>query len=313
MAETGTLTGATGERTQNPLLHDFSESYFVCADGTRLRYLRSGNGAVPLIMVPAFDCTADAYSLNAPALAQDRTVFILEQRGHGYSDAPAHGRTVQRLAADLREFIEFTGEPKVSLLGWSMGAAVLWAYIDLFGQDRVDKFVFVDQPPMLIADPYESIEERRRHGGHLIDLWHVKSVYHKDFDAGWPVLESYFQVPNLAITDEIIDQIPGDYAHKIAMIPHPPAVDKEHREFLAELVRSHIWNDWRGVFSLIERPVLLLTGDAAHATTLECNEWVHSAVPDCTWVRFSTEEFGGHDLCQTAYQKFNQYVSEFLR
>jgi hypothetical protein len=64
---------------------------------------------------------------------------------------------------------------------------------------------------------------------------------------------------------------------------------------------------------LIERPVLLLTGDAAHATTLECNEWMRETVRDCTWIRFASEEFGGHDLCQTAYQKFNQCVLDFLR
>ncbi|WP_309130487.1 alpha/beta hydrolase [Brevibacterium sp.] len=264
-------------------------------------------------MVPAFDCPADAYSLNAPELSTERPVYILEQRGHGYSDAPTHGRTVQRLAADVNEFIDFIGAPKVSLLGWSMGAAVLWAFIDLFGQSKVEKLVFVDQPPMLIADPYETTEERRRHGGQHIDLWHVKRVYNRDFYTAWPILSSYFEVPNLEVTAESIDRIPDDFARLISMIPEPPVVDKAHREFLAELVRNHIWSDWRGVFPLIEKPVLLLTGDAAHATTLECNEWVQETVRDCTWIRFSEEEFGGHDLCQTAYRKFNRCVSDFLR
>lgn len=298
---------------EKPLLEGFVEAYFVCEDGTRLRYLHKGEGGVPLIMVPAFDCAAECYSLNAPELSADRKVYILEQRGHGLSDAPAHGRSVQRLAADLNEFIESLGAPKVSLLGWSMGAAVLWAYIDLFGQSRVEKFVFVDQPPMIIADPYETYEERRRHAGQIIDTWFVKRIYRSDFDAGWPLLASYWDTPDLMVTDDIIEQIPGDYARKIELLKDPTVFDGPRREFLAELVRNHILNDWRGVFPRIDRPVLLLTGDAAHATTPESNEWMQQTIRDCTWIRFTAEEFGGHSLCQTAYQKFNRVVSAFLR
>ena len=299
-------------RPANPLLEGFSESFFTCADGTRLRYLRGGDGGIPLIMVPAFDCPADVYSLNAPELARDRTVYVLEQRGHGYSDAPAHGRTVHRLAADLQEFIHFINAPSVHLLGWSMGASILWVYIELFGQEKIAKLVFVDQPPMIIADPYETTQERRQHAGQHIDVWHVRKVYRRDFEAGWPILESYWDKPDLPLTDKIIRSIPGDYARKIAMIPPYPYVDKEHREFLADLVRDHILTDYRGVFPLIEKPVLLLTGDAAHATTIESNEWMTDTIRDCIWVRFSAEEFGGHSLCQTAYQKFNLTVTKFL-
>lgn len=299
---------------KNPLLDGFIEDYFECADGTRLRFLRKGTGeATPLIMVPAFDCTADEYSLNAPALSEERTVYILEQRGHGYSDAPAHGRTVHRLAADLNEFIDFIDAPKVSLLGWSMGVAVIWAFIDLFGQDRLDKLVFVDQPPMIIADPYETTEERRKHGGQIIDVWHVRRIYRQDFDAGWPMLSSYFEMPDLIVTEEIAAQLPGDYARKIAMIPPRPYVDEKRRHFLADLVRNHIGNDWRGVLPLVRKPVLLLTGDISLAVSLECGQWMHETIQDCTWVRFSAEDYGGHSFCQTAYQKFNQNVLNFLR
>lgn len=297
---------------ENRLLEGFAEDYFICGDGTRLRYFHSGEGHVPLIMVPAFDAPADCYSLNAPMLADEHPVYILEQRGHGYSDAPPHGRTVQRLAADLNEFIRFIGSPTVNLLGWSMGAAVLWAYVDLFGQERIEKLIFVDQPPVLAANPYAAPEERRLYGSTLMDIWHVHHVYWKDFYAGWPVLESYWDTPDLTLSDEELERIPGDYARKISLIPEPPIVDKEHREFLAELLRNHLWNDWRGVFPLIEKPVLLLTGDVSHATNEQCGRWMQETLRDCSWIRFSSEEFGGHSLLQTAYEKFNRTVLDFL-
>ncbi|QIZ08627.1 alpha/beta hydrolase [Priestia megaterium] len=76
--------------TRNPLMQGFTEDYFVLNDGVKIRYLHKGSG-MPLIFVPAFGCMADTYALNAPAFTDDFSVYVLEMRGHGFSDAPAHG------------------------------------------------------------------------------------------------------------------------------------------------------------------------------------------------------------------------------
>ena len=41
----------------------------------------------------------------------------------------------------------------MTLLGHSLGCVVLWAYIDLFGTDRLSKLVLVDAPAVVQRDP----------------------------------------------------------------------------------------------------------------------------------------------------------------
>ena len=295
--------------TLNPLMTGFTEGYFETNDNTRIRYLHKGKGNT-LIMIPAFDSPADIYSLNAPELAENYSVYILEMRGHGLSDAPEYGRHIFRLSADLHEFIEFLGIPKVSLLGWSMGNSVIWGYIELFGQKKLEKLIFDEQVPFLAADPYETNEETKLHGGNPVDVWHIQRAYSKDFDFGAYVTETYLG-DKWELTEEIAGNLPDCYAEKMAQIPKFP-IDEAHRKFLACLARDHWYLDWRSVFPRIETPVLLISGDISNCTNVESMAWIAKTVPDCTWVRFTKEDFAVHDLHQTAYKKFNRTVKEFL-
>lgn len=41
----------------------------------------------------------------------------------------------------------------VTLVGTSMGASIIWSYVELFGDARVSKAVFVDQAPLQVCVP----------------------------------------------------------------------------------------------------------------------------------------------------------------
>ena len=113
-------------------LYDVEERDLTVA-GSPMPYAAFGHGERPLVMIPGWSATADAFSLNAPDLAQDNAVFVLEMRGHGFSQVPDHGAQIARLSADLAEFIDWIGAPKVNLMGHSMGCCVIWGYMELFG------------------------------------------------------------------------------------------------------------------------------------------------------------------------------------
>jgi pimeloyl-ACP methyl ester carboxylesterase len=292
-------------------MQGFTEDYFVANDGVKIRYLHKGSG-MPLIFVPPFGGMADSYALNAPAFTDNFSVYVLEMRGHGFSDAPAHGAHVFRLSADLHEFIESLNAPKVNLIGWSMGCSVIWGYIELFGQDKINKLVFDDQAPFLSANPYDSKEEVLQYGGNHLDIWHIHHVYSRNFDDGWPVLQTYFERPGIPLTPEISASLPDNYVEKMALMPKDLKVDKTHGQFLADLVRDHLWLDYRGIFPLIKVPVLYLVGDISNCTTPDCSDWISKTIPNCKLVRFTADEFGTHDLCWTAYKKFNDSVTQFL-
>ena len=85
------------------------------------------------------------------------TAHCVDLRGHGESGKPGHGYRVSRLAADLREVLEAlsaldggAGKRKYVLVGTSMGCAVIWSHLDLFGtrDGLIDGVVLVDQAPL---------------------------------------------------------------------------------------------------------------------------------------------------------------------
>ncbi len=45
-----------------------------------------------------------------------------------------------------------------------MGAAVIWSYIELFGDAELYKLILIDQPPMLTSNPNWTEEERSESG-----------------------------------------------------------------------------------------------------------------------------------------------------
>lgn len=297
------------EYLRNPLMQGFMEGWFETSDGVTLRYLRAGAGT-PLVMIPGWSATADAFSLNAPDLAQDNAVFVLEMRGHGFSQVPDHGAQIARLSADLAEFIDWIGAPKVNLMGHSMGCCVIWGYMELFGQDRIANAVFIDEAPALLANPDDTDDEIRRYAGNRIDLWDFYNRLRADFEGERHALfREYFRYGRQGFPKEVLEAAPNRYDELWAMVPPSPP---KAGDFLSDLIFNHISIDWRPMFPLIEVPCLLATGDVSHATTPEAGAWMAETIPDCTWVRFSEEELGDHQMFQRSYVKFNDAVRAFL-
>lgn len=293
--------------TTNPLMEGFTEGNFVTSDGVRLHYLHKGSGT-PLIMIAGWAATADSFSLNAPALAEDHDVFVLDMRGHGYSQVPDHGARISRLGADLSDFMDYLGTEKADLLGWSMGANVIWSYLDQYGQDRVGKAVFVDESPCLVAYPSDDDDVVASYGGHRVDLPVLIEDLRVDFDHRREVLDAHFP-RGTVFTPEQLQTAPDGYWELRRRMPRQTPTDSD---FLVALMRDHLPHDWRDLFHTLQIPVLLFTGDASQVTTPECGAWMSKEIPNCTWVEVSEEEFGDHRLMQRGYRAFNADVSAFL-
>jgi pimeloyl-ACP methyl ester carboxylesterase len=81
---------------------------------------------------------------SCPSVDQNhQQVYAYDQRFHGDSDSPSHGFHVARLAADLRDFLTALQLTDVTVVGSSMGCAVIWSYVELFGPQRLRQAVFV--------------------------------------------------------------------------------------------------------------------------------------------------------------------------
>lgn len=83
----------------------------------------------------------------------------LQDRFHCLApDLPGHGRagsipaSVESAVELLHDVIESRKLNKVTLVGWSLGAAVAWTYLTRFGADRVGRMVSVDMSPKIVNE-----------------------------------------------------------------------------------------------------------------------------------------------------------------
>ena len=245
-----------GNYERNPLMADFSVDYFETKDGVRLRYLHKGEG-MPFILLHGYSDDADMWMLNAPAYADQYAVYCIDQRGHANSPA-LHGARISRLGADLHEFIESLGVPKVNLMGHSMGCSVIWSYIDIFGQDKINKVIFDDEPPMLVSNPNFTQEDIMRTGSNPMDPWALANAVAEGglaWQPGSPFFEvfpSCFKRGILVFKDEEYAAMPDGYLEKLAQRPAMPDTTPEQNVILGELLKDHLMLDWRDLMPTIK-------------------------------------------------------------
>ncbi|KAK1986221.1 Alpha/Beta hydrolase protein [Colletotrichum cereale] len=158
--------------------------YAQCAanDGCKLAFqtslpLEGAAAAAPatrcVLLMHGFSGSSDYFHRNADALAAAGLwVVAPDMRGHGRSDRTRGGYHVARLAADLRDLVSHLRRAgaaapglRIVPVGCSIGAAVLWTYVELFGCADFSGFVFVDQAPLQDRSPWDGWDETRAHTG----------------------------------------------------------------------------------------------------------------------------------------------------
>ena len=107
-------------------------SYYTLKDGQKLYYEDKGQGPDTLIMMHGWTSTHDIYVKPTEVLQEQARCIIYDHRGHGGSKKANSGEpTMETLACDLNEIIQGLGLSNVTLLGWSMGAGVVFAFSDV--------------------------------------------------------------------------------------------------------------------------------------------------------------------------------------
>jgi pimeloyl-ACP methyl ester carboxylesterase len=70
--------------------------FATLADGTRLRYLKTGLGPTPLILLHTVRTHLDHFQLVIPKLLQAFTVYAIDLPGMGWSDITSGARYTDR-------------------------------------------------------------------------------------------------------------------------------------------------------------------------------------------------------------------------
>jgi pimeloyl-ACP methyl ester carboxylesterase len=117
--------------------------YIEVARDVRLYYEDWGAGPV-ILFVHGWTISHQVWAYQTLELSRRFRTIALDLRGHGDSDKPLSTYSFPEYAHDLRNFIIALNLWNVTLVGWSMGAAICTEYLKLFGPDRIYGFVSVD-------------------------------------------------------------------------------------------------------------------------------------------------------------------------
>src|SRR5215471_11473836 len=111
--------------------------YLELADGTRLRYLRTGSGTAALVLLHTVRTQLDHFQLVIPQLRDAFTVYPVDLPGMGWSDITAGASYAEpALRHAVIELVTSLNLTDVTLAGESMGATLsLTAATEL--RDRV--------------------------------------------------------------------------------------------------------------------------------------------------------------------------------
>jgi pimeloyl-ACP methyl ester carboxylesterase len=284
-------------------LSDFSGlqvNSFTTNDGVKLAYWEAGQGE-PLIFVPGWSANGAQYINVLYLLAQKYHVYVLDPRNQGLSQKVDYGNRIARHSMDLHEFGKHLGLKSAAYVGHSMGAAILWSYIDLFGTAGMRKVAFVDEPISIYSHSDWSEQERRDAGGTTTAPERMVAA----FTTGGPV--------NALVTDlkvfersQLTDSPYYRNSEKFAseFIKNDPAA-------LARVLFNHTVNDWRDVVRRkLDIPTALFSGEQSN--NLPSQRWAQSVVLGAVLFSYTTAEQGDHFLMFKNPVKFTQDLQSFL-
>ena len=120
--------------------------YFVLNDGAQLYYEDRGSGE-PIVFLHGLTASHRKIAAFTKEFLQDYRCILLDLRGHGSSNHVGININIQTLAQDIHELLEYLELTDVTMIGHSLGGAVIYSYVSQFGCERVKRLVSVDQGP----------------------------------------------------------------------------------------------------------------------------------------------------------------------
>jgi pimeloyl-ACP methyl ester carboxylesterase len=123
--------------------------FFITEDHVKLYYEDRGQGK-PVVLIHGLTASRRHFKKQIPALSRNYRVIACDLRGHGDSDRPMDGLTLSRLAKDLNELIAHLDLRDITLVGWSLGAHVIFEYIKQFKCNNLSKIAIIDMAPKIL-------------------------------------------------------------------------------------------------------------------------------------------------------------------
>ncbi|WP_020661069.1 alpha/beta fold hydrolase [Amycolatopsis benzoatilytica] len=272
---------------------------FTTNDGVTLAYEDTGGEGTPLVMVHGWGQTQAMFRNQLAGLGKHRRVITYDQRGHGVSEKPRHGYRIARLAQDFEQLLDHLGLHEADALGWSMGASVLWSYIDSHGTGRIRRLVIVDQPAAVAAVPWMTKDEQTESGAIFDVNGLLELAANLNGPDGPAALEAFEHSMFSGDTDP---QVWNFVVEEIKSTPAYAGVP---------LLFDHCAQDWRDVLPRINVPTLVIGCDGSHVHP-DSQRYIAERVPNAELHIFPTTEASSHFVFLENPSAFDAIVEKFL-
>ena len=256
-------------------------------DGVELHYIEEGEGR-PIVFIHGVWASARFFDRQIAGLGRRFRAIAVDLRGHGQSTMTLKDQTVAVYARDLKAFLERMGIERPVLVGWSMGAFVIWDHVRQFGPSGVAATVIVDQAPSDLRSPSEpegliTIE--------ALAAWHRRAL-----------------TDRAALMHSVIPM----------MFSRPP-VESEHRWMFEEMTRQpeviaaailvdQTFQDYRDIIENFLVPTLVCYGEKSPQPRASMH-WIARTALNGEERLF---EDCGHCLFLEAPEEFNRAVGAFV-
>jgi pimeloyl-ACP methyl ester carboxylesterase len=260
----------------------------AAVNGAELHYTDEGTGQ-PVVFVHGVWMSGRFFDTQRPYFRHRYRTIVLDLRGHGQSEHVHEGHTVPQYARDLKALLGAIDAPAAVLVGWSMGALVIWELIDQFGTEEIRAIVCVDQSPSDYRWPDWP------HGFLDFDgLCHAMAAVQEERE---PFVRSFIPLMfDLAPSDT-------DAAWMIAEIMRPPA------SVASAIIFDQTVRDYRQVLPKVDVPALVCAGSRSKLMPMATQELLASEMPDARLVVF---EKSGHCPFLEEPERFNEELDLFV-
>lgn len=271
-----------------------------------------------ILLMHGFSGSSAYFTRNFAALSENHWVVAPDMRGHGASGQSRGGYHVARLAADLRAIIKFLrqnqDDVRIVPVGCSIGAAVLWTYVELFGDVDFSGFVFADQAPLQDRSPFDRWDASKAHLG----CYNEATMFNAQ--------RAWTETPEVAHQGLASECLGYRFLPEDSDNVSPEQAAKDEGFFtgisrlcdgvwLARLLADHTRYDHREAIEEITKPTLVLAGRRTGCFPLEGMKETASRVIKGSGkpglARWSVFD-GGHWMFYEEPDRFNKEVAEFV-
>jgi pimeloyl-ACP methyl ester carboxylesterase len=272
---------------------------FFADDGEEIRVHVAGQGP-PVVLLHEWASSHRVWEPIGHRLSDRFTVYRWDARGHGFpegddhvfhgSHTQGHRRrrseepvTVQRMAADLACLLDRFRLERPLVVGHSMGALTLWAYILRHGCGRLGKICILDQSPKLTTDADWTL-----------------GIY-----GDWPAArdDAFLAAMGRDFVQAVVELIAFGLnpAARQRYENHHPGIERI-RTYLAMLDREPLieaWpslsrTDFRPALARIDVPALLVYGEESNYYPPATGAYVRDAIKGATLVMYEGADHSPH-------------------